>query len=272
MIHIFCALHCEAQPLIQHFKLTELKQYDLFRVYQSADKEISLTITGVGKLNAASAVSYHHACVNTTGSDIWLNIGVAGHADIAIGDIHLVNKITDEHDNISWYPQIIFKSPCESTNLITLDKPSTEYQDALFDMEVSAFYQMAIRLGTTELIHCIKIVSDNKEQSTSTVNADKVKKIIAAQTPAIEKIIYNLKPFSSELSSIISEPMHYQDVIKKWHFTQSEKLQLSRLLRQWTVRFPNEDVMQSITDNKTGKSILLTLSEKIKNAEFVIHD
>ena len=82
MIHIFCALFCEAQPLIQHFKLTELKQFDLFRIYQSEDKEISLTIAGVGKLNAASAVSYHYACINTNSSDIWLNIGVAGHANI----------------------------------------------------------------------------------------------------------------------------------------------------------------------------------------------
>ncbi|MBL1140685.1 MAG: hypothetical protein HND53_01495 [Proteobacteria bacterium] len=272
MIHIFCALHCEAQPLIQHFKLTELKQFDLFRIYQSKDKEISLTITSVGKINAASAVSYHHACINTCNSDIWLNIGIAGHANIAVGDIRLVNKITDEHDNTSWYPQVIFKSPCESTSLITLDKPSTEYQDALFDMEASAFYQMAIRLGTTELIHCLKVVSDNAEQTTSTVNADKVKKIIAAQMQIIENLIECLKPLSSEISSINSNPEHYHYFIEKWHFTQSEKLQLSRLLRQWIVRFPDEDPIQSVMGNKTGKSILIRLNEKIKNSEFVIHD
>lgn len=272
MIHIFSALHCEAQPIIQHFKLTELKQFDLFRVYQSKDKEISLTITGVGKLNAAAAISYHHACLNTTGSDIWLNIGVAGHADIPVGEIRLVNKITDEHDNISWYPQIIFKSPCASTNLITLDKPSTEYQDALYDMEASAFYQMAIRLGSAELIHCLKIISDNTEHSTSAVNADKVKTMVAARLQTIEKLIHCLRPLSTEVSSIISEPEHYQYVIEKWHFTQSEKIQLLRLLRQWAVRFPDKDVMQSITDMKTGRTVLIALNEKIKNLEFVIHD
>jgi adenosylhomocysteine nucleosidase len=272
MIHIFCALPCEAQPLIQHFKLTKLKRFNLFRVYHSEDKQISLTITGVGKLNAASAVSYHHACFNTSTSDIWLNIGVAGHKDLSIGDILIVNKITDEHDGTHWYPQIVFTPPCDSISLITLDKASADYQDSLFDMEASAFYQMAIRLGTAELIHCLKIISDNTEQSATTVNADKVKKIIAAQINTIESIIERLIPLSTEVSEIIAEPAHYQSFIDKWHFTQSEKLQLSRLLRQWAVRFPDEEPMQAAIDNKKGKQVLISLSEKIKNTEFMLHD
>lgn len=272
MIHIFCALSCEAQPFIQHFKLTNLKQFDLFRIYQSENKEISLSITGIGKLNAASAVSYHHACFNTSVSDIWLNIGVAGHKNLNVGDILIVNKITDEHDGTHWYPQIVFTPPCESTRLITLDKASTNYQDSLFDMEASAFYQMAIRLGTAELIHCLKIVSDNTEQSATTINADKVKKIITAQIKTIENIIKCLIPLSKEISTIISEPEHYQCFINKWHFTQSEKLQLLRLLRQWAVRFPSKDPMQTVIDNISGKQVLITLNQKIKNMEFMIHD
>jgi len=272
MIHIFCALSCEAQPLIQHFKLTKLKQFDLFRIYQSDDKEINLTITGVGKLNTASAVSYHHACFNTSVSDIWLNIGVAGHKDLNVGDILIVNKITDEHDETHWYPQIVFTPPCESTNLITLDKASTDYQDSLFDMEASAFYQMAIRLGTAELIHCLKVVSDNTEQPAETVNTDKVKKIITAQINIIESVIERLTPLSNEISEIIAEPEHSQSFINKWHFTQSEKIQLLRLLRQWAVRFPNKDPMQTVIGNKSGKQVLISLNEKIKNMEFMIHD
>lgn len=272
MIHIFCALSCEAQPLIQHFKLTQSKQFDLFRIFQSENKKISLTITGVGKLNAASAVSYHHACFNTSASDTWLNIGVAGHKDLNIGDILIVNKITDEHDGTHWYPQIVFTPPCESTHLITLDKASTDYQNSLFDMEASAFYQMAIRLGTAELIHCLKVVSDNTEQSATTVNPDKVKKIIATQISTIEKIIECLTPLSTETSEIIAEPEHYQCFIEKWHFTQSEKLQLLRSLRQWAVRFPDEDPMQIAIENKKGKQVLIALNEKIKNMEFMIHD
>lgn len=272
MIHIFSALPCEAQPLIQHFKLSDLKEFNLFRIYQSKDKTISLTISGVGKLNMAAAVSYQHACLNTSTSDIWLNIGVAGHAAIPLGEVRLVNKITDEHDNATWYPQIIFNSPCKSTNLITLDNPSTDYQDALFDMEASAFYQMAIRLGTVEMIHCLKIVSDNTEQNTDTVNADSVKKMITEQVQTIEKLINCLNPLSAEIDSITSEHEYYQCFIEKWHFTKSESIQLSRLMRQWSLRLPNEDIMQSVADDKSGKTVLKTLRESINNSEFVIHD
>ena len=272
MIHLFCALPCEAEPLIQHFKLSAIKEFDLFRIYQSKDKEISLTTTGIGKLNTAAAVCFQHACLKTSASDIWLNIGVAGHANLALGEARLVNKITDEHDNATWYPQIIFNSPCKSTHLITLDKPSTDYQDALYDMEASAFYQMAIRLGTAELIHCLKIISDNTEQNTTTVNADKVKKMISAQVQTIEKLIDCLKPLSAEIHSITCKPAHYQHFIEEWHFTKSESIQLSRLLRQWALRLPDEDVMQLVTNNKSGKAVLKTLRSTINNSEFIIHD
>jgi hypothetical protein len=272
MIHLFCALACEAQPLIQHFKLTELKQFNFFRIYQSENKETSLTITGIGKLNSASAISYHHACIKSNTSDIWLNIGVAGHRNITIGEARLVNKITDEHDGTHWYPQIIFKAPCESTNLITLTKPSTHYQDALFDMEASAFYQMAIRLGTAELIHCLKVVSDNTEAPAAKVNTDKVKTLIADQKETIEKLILSLNPLAEELSSISNEPEYFSDFIGRWHFTQSEKTQLSRLIRHWEMRLKKEDIMQAVAESKTGKTVLNVLREKIDASEFMIHD
>ena len=272
MVHIFCALPCEAQAIIQYFKLTELKQFNLFRLYQSKDKGINLTITGVGKLNAAAAVSYQHACIETSASDVWLNIGVAGHENITIGEIRLANKITDHQNRACWYPQIIFKAPCNNVALITLDTPSTDYQDALFDMEASGFYQMAIRLGTAELIHCLKIISDNAKQPTSTVNADGVKKMISTQMKIIEQTIELLKPLSIELNTVISDSAYYADFIKQWHFTQSERIQLSRLLNQWELRLPDDKIMQHVSELKTGKSVLNILREKIKSSEFIIHD
>ncbi len=272
MIHIFCALPCEAEPIIQYFKLTGLKQHNLFRLYQSKDKQISLAITGIGKLNAASAVSYHHACIETQTSDIWLNIGVAGHVNIPVSEARLINKITDYQNKSCWYPQILFKSSCDSASLITLDSPSTEYQESIFDMEAAGFYQMAIRLGTAELIHSLKIISDNHEQSTSTVNAKSVKKLITDHTETIESILDALKPFAIEMASINSDPEHYQSFIEQWRFTQSERVQLSRLLRLWAVRLPDQDVMHSVSELKTGKLILSTLKNKLNKSEFVIYD
>ncbi len=272
MIHLFCALPCEAETLIQHFKLCEIKEFELFRLYQSQDKNISLAITGIGKLNAAAAVTYHHACLDTSSSDIWLNIGIAGHANISVGEACLVNKITDNQHKTSWYPQILFKTDCTSAALITHDTPSTEYQDALFDMEAAGFYQMALRLGTAELIHCLKIVSDNQEHPADKINADSVKKLIAKHMTTIEQVLDSLKPLSEELRSIKTQPEHYQTLIEQYHFTQSERLQLVRLLRQWPVRFPDDDIMKFVRDIKNGKALNKQVQGKLAESDFAIHD
>ena len=83
-IHFFCALLCEANPIIENYNLIKSDKYNLYNIYLSADKEISLTLTGIGKTNAAKAVNYHHECVNTSDNNIWLNIGIAGHKNIEI--------------------------------------------------------------------------------------------------------------------------------------------------------------------------------------------
>ena len=272
MIHIFCALSCEAEPIIQHLKLNKLKEFKLFRLYLSDDKQISLTITGIGKLNAASAVSFHHGCLNTSSTDIWLNIGIAGHANLPIGEACLINKITDNEYKTSWYPQILFKAECTSAPLITLDIPSTDYQNVLFDMEASGFYQMALRLGAAELIHCLKIVSDNHDHPTASINADSVKKLIATHKTTIEQVLESLKPLSNELNSIKTEPEHYQALIEQYHFTQSERIQLLRLLRHWSVRFPDNDIMQSVNDFQNGNEIIKKIQRELAKSDFVIHD
>ena len=217
-------------------------------------------------------MSYHHACINTLNSDIWLNVGIAGHKSLAIGEARLVHKIIDVQDSATWYPQIIFKAPCESAELISLDKPCTKYQDVLYDMEASAFYQMALRLGTAELIHCIKIVSDNNEQPASNINADNVKKLIASQTETIVQLVEALKPLSEEIQLLSKEPENFHSFIKQWHFTQSEKTQLLRLLRQWNVLLHDKDVTHAVAEEQNGKSVLKTLREKISKTEFVLHD
>ncbi len=272
MIHFFCALHCEAEPLIQRFKLNELKQFELFRLFQSEDESITLTITGIGKLNAASAVSYHHACINTFPSDIWINMGIAGHKDIDIGEIRLINKISDEHEKNHWYPQILFESPCPCISLLTLDSPSTDYQTHLIDMEASAFYQMASRLGTSELIHCIKIISDNLQQPAHTVNANNVKSMIAVKLDKIENILNLLKPVSEELKSMTLLPREYTRFIEQWHFTESQRIKLQKLLRQWSLRLPEKDSFTLSRNLKTGKEILVFLQNELNNTAFSIYD
>lgn len=272
MIHFFCALPCEAEPLIQYFKLTELKEYSLFRLFQSEDKDISLTITGIGKSNASAAVAYHHGCLTTSPADIWLNIGIAGHASLPVGEACIINKITDLQHSTNWYPQVLFNANCTSIPLVTLDTPSTDYQETLIDMEAAGFYSMALRLGTAELIHCLKIVSDNQDNPATGINADNVKKLIASHKPTIEHVINELTPLADELNAITAEPKSYKTLIGRHHFTKSEQVQLSRLLKQWHARMPEKDILQIINDLTTGKAVIQKIQAELKEANFCLYD
>ena len=237
-----------------------------------AAKNISLAITNVGKINAAAAVAYHHACIGTSSTDIWLNIGISGHKDIPVGEARIVNKITDQQHKTTWYPQILFKTDCINVSLLTIDAPSSNYQAALFDMEAAGFYQMAQRLGTAELIHCLKIVSDNQNNPATKINVDSVKKLIASHRVTIDQVLESLKPLAEELNSIKADPEHYQTLIEQYHFTQSERLQLSRLLRQWSIRLTDKDIMQSVNNLKDGKSIIKKIQSELYKSDFSIHD
>ena len=268
MIHLFCALACEAKPLINHFALEMDQTKRLFKIYYSDKHNMSLTITGVGHRNAAAAVSYHAGCSNPFASDIWLNIGIAGHASADLGSCYLANKISDVNRTHTWYPQFVVAMPCQSLPLMTLDTPSKQYEECLFDMEASGFYEMATRLGTNELIHCIKIVSDNDQQHFSNINAEQVSQYITNNIPVIEKVIEALLPRSEELTKLAAMPNAYNTITEQIHFTVSEQVQLNRLLRQWQLRLPAVNPIDQIQFDMPAKNVLQVLSNKIKASPY----
>ena len=76
MIHIIVATDFEAKPLIQNFDLKKIfpsKSFDIF-----SNGNISLTVTGIGKINAALGVAYTFFMFKKQYNNIWINIGFAG--------------------------------------------------------------------------------------------------------------------------------------------------------------------------------------------------
>ena len=270
-LHIFCALKCEAEPIIDNFKLIRLNDFKLFKIYQSIDQETSLVITNVGKNNAKNAVAYHHDCIKTTKSDIWFNIGIAGHENIAIGEIRLINKIVDSKNKSCWYPQIIFDPPCDSIDLISLERPSNEYQTCLYDMEASGFYSAASQYGISELIHSVKVISDNTNSSISKINKDQVKQIVRTKMSVIQIILDKLRLLSVEMQTINKQPKDYEYFLEKWHFTQTEKHQLHNLILKLNIRYPNKDFLKITENLDNGKLVLKKLEERLSKTEFSIY-
>ena len=63
MIHFIVATNSEARPLIDLFKLKKKKDFKQTLIY--ANQQISLTITGIGKINAAIGVTETYFYFNT---------------------------------------------------------------------------------------------------------------------------------------------------------------------------------------------------------------
>jgi nucleoside phosphorylase len=244
MIHLICALQCEANPLIQHYQLKKLDASQSFSVYQNHECNLSLTITGIGKLNAAAGAAYVHGFLKTLKSDGWLNIGTAGHQSMEIGKAVLAHRIEDASTNNVWFPQLVFTPPCSTQNLKTLDNPSTAYEEDLFDMEAAGFYATAIQFATSELIQSLKIISDNSQHPAEKLDKALLKKLVTENIEIIDQLINEMDQLSLELETLKTTPAYYEQCIDHWHFTQYERNRLYKLLISWSFLCPKQNILQ----------------------------
>ncbi len=268
MIHLFCALRCEAKPLISQYNLKYAREYQLFPIYLAKDKSISLTITGVGKLAAAVAVMHTYQVFNGAKSDCWLNIGVAGHATYSKGKVILANKIIDDGTSMVWYPQILFNTDIPSCSLLTLDKPTNQYNEStMYDMEASGFCHAASRFATAELMHSIKIISDNTAEPAEHVTKDIVSELINAKIDNLVVLIKSVNNIACELINETHSGRISEEILKRWHFTETERLSLMNLLRRWQVIFPNTSpLLQTDKTYNQARELLHDLTTKLDNA------
>jgi len=268
MIHLFCALRCEAEPLISKYDLKYAREYQLFPIYLSRNKSISLTITGIGKLAASAAAMHTHQVFNGAKSDCWLNIGVAGHAAYNKGTVALANKITDNGTNKVWYPQVLFSTDVPSCSLLTLDKPTNQYNEGtMYDMEASGFYHAASRFATAELMHSIKIISDNTAEPAQLVTKEIVSELINAEIDKLAALIDSVNNIACELVTEIHSDRISEEILKRWHFTETERNSLMNLLRRWHVIFPDTSpLLQTDKTCSLAREFLHALTAKLDNA------
>ncbi len=234
-VNVVVALSCEAKPLIKHFNLKRTSDRAGFKVYEN-DQDITLIVSGIGKTAMATACGYLAGLQNNSrlSKSAWLNMGIAGHQHAPIGKLLLVHKVTDsERDNV-FYPPLLLDIDCETTDLISVDTPETEYIDnSAYDMEGSAFYSTASRFVTSELVQVVKIVSDNSDQSAEHVTESKIQGWVRENLKLIVDIVEQLLSMSAEYQSIYSPSNEFQELADKVYLTSSQQVQLKRLVRRY---------------------------------------
>ena len=266
-IFIYAALPCEAKPVVDYFNLKKITTIRPFAVYINAD--ICLTVTGLGKTSMAAGVAYSQALLGFVDHPVLINIGIAGHKHHELGSLFLIDKITDVDSDKRHYPSLVFTPPCRTASIQTASKPQLFYDSlALCDMEASAFYETAIRFSSGELIHCLKVVSDNELSPAENIQPKQVAALIDAHVATLEVLMNEL----AALAKLITEPelKFFGQLIQQYHFTSSEQGQLKNRLSRWEVLTQANIPEFEESQFRKGKDFLVWLDQQLDEVECIL--
>lgn len=276
-VHFVTALPSEAKPLIEHFHLTLAPEAGFYKIYESPG--IRLVISGVGKVRSAAATEFLYTAAKAAASSrpltdsaqnrnvIWLNVGLAGHRDFEIGKAVLAHKITDRSTGESRYPPLLFKAPCATASLLTVDRPETRFSEPFaYEMEASGFYEAAARFSTAELVHSFKIISDNCATGPK-VSASAAERLIGNHLPTVENLLQSLRSLSRNLPARFRIEGEFRRITKRWHFTVTERYRLRRLLGRLKTLAPGDKILDGDLEClRSARDVLHALGERINEA------
>lgn len=268
-IFVFCALACEAKPLIKAWRLKKLPAAD-HPVAIYADQQRVVVITGVGKLAMAGAVGYVMAVFANPVLPILLNLGIAGHRTHEPGNLVLGHKIMDSESGRSFYPQLPFTVSVPTDSVFTQAKPNTDYPtEGVFDMEASGFYEMAVKFSSSELIQVVKIISDNAQSPVTEITEIAVEKWVDSQLSNILLLIDRIGDCHSpgpqnnmtQIQLTLSE---------QFHITVSQSLKLKALLQRWWLLKGDTELKWREAGSKNAKELLAWIENELDSVDFYL--
>ncbi len=241
MLYFFCAIRCEAQPLIDHYWPMDLvMSKGGVDIYMSEDGQSVVCISGIGKTDMAYAAAVTFSLLPPDDSSCAFNVGIC--AGYKPGSLYIVDKVSDCDSGRELYPDILYDTGLESMEIRTVSRVINEgiTEDVLYDMESSAFAEVCMRYMGPEKFALLKVVSDKGEGSvvtegmaTDLINnkidiITKTASIYQAACAKADKPDYDLDPYSElfccsasmsrELRALINyaiaDGKDYEDLIK----------------------------------------------------------
>lgn len=248
--------------MIAHYKLKPAAKAQGFRVFLGT--EVALIVAGIGRVAAAAATAYLQGFLHEGYDRAWINVGIGGHATYSVGELLLAHKIVDAASGQCWYPPMVIDPPCRTAEVLTVDTPEESYPKAMiYEMEAAAFYPTACRFSTSELVHSLKIISDNRDSPVSELTSARVEALVEHQLEGILSVIEQTKAFAREIVTLESDPVNFETVLERWHFTVSERHRLWQLLRQYQVLYPDGNDWLETLQARRGRDVLRWLETRI---------
>jgi hypothetical protein len=133
-------------------------------------------------------------------------------------------------------------------------------------MEASGFYSVAESYSTREMIHCLKIISDNSQSPAGKITTDLVEELISRNLSIITELVRKLQFLSMEEEKRTSDPPFFKECHSRWRFTVTQTHQLKNLLQKWSLIQPGKNVLDVLfLDGMDSRNIIQTLDLHLKN-------
>jgi adenosylhomocysteine nucleosidase len=255
-----CAMHCEAKPVIDFYRLKKSHDDNAFDLYRGDN--MACIISGIGKLASAAASAWIAARHDHVASIAWVNLGIAGAATHEPGTIFTLNQVIDADTGQRYYPAPGAGSRLPGCACLTLSQPSEDYhENTLFDMEASGFMHAVLRFSSAELTQSIKIVSDNHRYQTGK-DRPRISALIQQHIEALDQQATSLRVLNQEIAALAIPAESWQQLIELAHFSQTQKNRLRVLWRYLINRnLDSECLLQKLGACTSSKAIIETLEQ-----------
>ena len=249
-----CALHCEAKPVIDYYRLKKSHDDSAFDLYRGDG--MACIVSGMGKVASATACAWVAAHFAQAASLAWINLGVAGAAGQEIGALFSINQVIDGDDGQRYYPAPASAEELPGRACMTLARASVDYhEEYLFDMEASGFMYACLRFSSAELVKSFKVVSDNREQGIEK-DRQRVSELIQQHISVLDRQARNLQVLNDEVSSLAVSPDSWRQLTSMAQFSQTQRNRLRVLWRYLMNRdFQAQQVLGQLEGSSAGAII-----------------
>jgi hypothetical protein len=192
-LNLVAALPAEAKVLNQILKLQRIQPDRELPLYANAG--VALVISGPGMQAAMRGVRFLRQR-NAMARASWLNIGIAGHADLSLGQAVMASRVIGPQPGHDWELQPLASPGCRSLPVCTTDEPVTDYPSAwAYDMEAAGFVTTAQQAAPLNRIQVLKVISDNRHHPTGEINAKMIKELLQMHTSLIRQLVHRMQAY-----------------------------------------------------------------------------
>ncbi len=258
------ALKAEAQAVIHEYSLKLVHGIKPFRVYRNDLGSQWLIVSGIGSINVTAATVFLHQFSNASSSSFWFNVGMAGYYSGSLGELFLIDKITDDVTGKKHFPRPVFEKKVKKAELLTVSNPRRNLMGGrLIDMEGYSFFDIVSRFALREMIAIIKVVSDTQERDNSNITAKLANELILNGLPVIRSLVLEAEKLSKHEYERTHSSDSVNEVVSRNYFTEANRKIAEKLITDWENAFPSRSLIEEIRNLETAYEIIEKLKEDL---------